>query len=603
MKQLFSVILFFVVALANAQKNKPVTDRFAGLDAELQQLLTTWYAAGFAVAVVEKDKVVYAKGFGYSDYEKKIPATPNTLFAIGSCTKAFTASLVGILEADKKIELDKPIRNYLPQLKFFNADMNNLITVKDLMTHRTGLPRHDASWYLFPTSNRDSIIERIQYMQPTYGIREKWQYNNFMYTVQGVLAEKMWNKSWETIVKEKIFDSLDFNRSNFTIQDLAKASDAAKGYTVRKDSIIKKLDYYDINAMGPAGSINSSVAEMANWVTAWINGGKYKGKQVLPAAYVKEAASSQMVVSGGYPDKEKPDIHLANYGFGWSVGSYRGHYRVDHGGNIDGFSANTSFYPSDSIGIVVLANQDGSSVPTIVRNIIADRLLKLSYINWSADRKKLADKAKETAKKSEGTASSNQKQNTKPSHPLADYEGIYTSKGYGSFDIVVKNDSLLFISQNKRLWLRHYHYDVFEPFELSHTEPLDTTERSAIKISFVLNEGGDIDHATMQLEAGLDAEKFIKTEKAKAIQADELSKYVGDYDLGGLTVKVYVQNEKTLFVLVPGQPDYELVPLGKDKFGLKVAPGYFVQFDVNDKTETTALTFQQPNGNFKAKKK
>jgi CubicO group peptidase (beta-lactamase class C family) len=603
MKQSLLVVLIAITALAQAQKSKPVTDRFAGLDAELQKLLTTWHAAGFAVAVVEKDKVVYAKGFGYSNYENKIPVTPNTLFAIGSCTKAFTSSLVGLLEADKKIEYDKPIRTYFPQLKFFNTDMNNLITVRDIMTHRTGLPRHDLSWYLFTTKSRDSIIDRIQYMQPTYGIREKWQYNNFMFTVQGVLAEKMWNKSWETVVKEKLFDSLDFKRSNFSVQDMAKASDAALGYRVIKDSIIKKANYYDINAMGPAGSINSSVTEMANWVTAWINGGKYKGRQVLPAAYIKEAASAQMIASAGFPDTEKPDIHLNAYGFGWSIGSYRGHYRVNHGGNIDGFSANTAFFPTDSIGIIVLANQDGSSIPSMVRNIIADRLLSLKYIDWSADMKRAADKSKAAAKQSEATASSNQKKNTTTSHPLADYEGIYSNKGYGTFEVEFKNDSLFFISPTQRWWLSHYHYDVFEPFEANGTEPIDTAEKSQMRLSFVLNEAGDIAYATMPLEAGLEPEKFIKTAKPKAVKNDDLKKYVGDYDLAGTTVKVYIQNEKTLFVLVPGQPDYELVPLGKDKFGLKVASGYFVQFDVNDKQATTALTFQQPNGNFKAKKK
>ncbi len=147
--------------------------------------------------------------------------------------------------------------------------------------------------------------------------------------------------------------------SNFTIDDLKKNKDAAFGYTVYKDSLIRKTDYYNINAMGPAGSINSNVTEMANWAITWINGGKFNGKEILPATYVKEAMSSQMIIGAGLPDKEIPDAHFSNYGFGWMLSSYRGHYRVEHGGNIDGFSASTSFYPSDSIGIIVLTNQNG----------------------------------------------------------------------------------------------------------------------------------------------------------------------------------------------------------------------------------------------------
>ena len=165
------------------------------------------------------------------------------------------------------------------------------------------------------------------------------------------------------------------NSSNFSVHDLAKMSDASLGYVAFKDSIIKKTDYYDINAMGPAGSINSNVNEMANWVITWINGGKFNGKEILPSNYVNQAMSSQMVVGAALPDKEVPDAFLSNYGFGWFLSSYRGHYRVEHGGNIDGFSASTSFFPSDSIGIIVLTNQNGSAVPGIVRNTIADRYL------------------------------------------------------------------------------------------------------------------------------------------------------------------------------------------------------------------------------------
>ena len=204
-----------------------------------------------------------------------------------------------------------------------------------------------------------------------------------MFLLQGMITEKITGKSWEENVKEKIFTPLGMNNSNFSIHTLEKINDASLGYTVFKDSIIKKTDYYDINAMGPAGSINSSVNEMANWVITWINGGKFNGKEILPSAYVTQATSSQMVAAPGFPDKEIPDAQFSNYGLGWFLISYRGHYRVEHGGNIDGFSASTSFFPTDSIGIIVLSNQNGSALPGIVRNMIADRLLGLKKIDWN----------------------------------------------------------------------------------------------------------------------------------------------------------------------------------------------------------------------------
>lgn len=594
-----------VAISADAQKKNRTpsqTDRFAGLDTAFEQVLKDQLAAGFAVAVVEKNKIVYAKGFGFRDYEKKLPVTANTLFAIGSCTKAFTSALLGILQKDKKIDFDEPAVKYLPTLKFYNEDMDKHISIRDMMSHRTGLPRHDYSWYLFKTNSRDSLLQRIRYQQPSFGTRERWQYNNFMFLTQGLITEKLTGKSWEENISTHIFQPLGMTRSNTSIEALTKDADAAIGYGIKKDSIIDKLDYYHINAMGPAGSINSSVNEMANWVITWINGGKYEGKEIVPAGYINNAMSAQMVASTGLPSKERPDVFFSSYGMGWSLASYKGHYRVEHGGNIDGFSASTCFFPTDSIGIIVLTNQNVSSVTAIVRNMIADRLLKLPYFNWNKDILESKKKAKEAAKAAEKTASSNQQKNTTPSHVLKDYEGIYTHPGYGSMEFIVRNDSLFgYVADNDVTWLKHYHYDIFSPYNVDKNGTIDTSGNSPLKFQFFMNESGEINALNLKLEPTLDALRFIKTPRTVKTNADDLQKYAGDYELGGAIVKVSVKNN-TLFTLVPGQPEYEMSAIGNDRFALKIAPGYYVQFEIKDK-EVTQLTFQQPNGNFVAKRK
>jgi CubicO group peptidase (beta-lactamase class C family) len=597
-------ILLCAFSVIAQKKNTLSTNYpFAGLDTTFEKILKDWHTAGFAVAVVEKNKIIYAKGFGYRDIEKKLPVTPNTLFAIGSCTKAFTASILGILQKDDKVNFDKPVRDYLPELKFYNDNMNNNIIVRDLMSHRTGLPRHDISWYLFQTNSRDSLLKRIQYQEPTYGIREKWQYNNFMFFLQGMIAEKITKKTWESNIKENIFDKLDMKRSNLSISQLAKDTNASVGYGLKKDSIIKKLNYYNIDGMGPAGSINSSVNEMSNWVMSWINGGKFNGKEVIPATYVTEAQSSQMVVGAALPSKEHPDLHLSNYGFGWFLASYRGHYRVEHGGNINGFSASTCFFPTDSIGIIVLTNQDGSGVPSIVRNIMADRVLKLSPFAWNDSLKASAAKAKITAKEAEKSASSNQKQNTKTSHPLKDFEGLYTNLGYGTAEIFVKKDSLFMKIGDDLTWLKHYHFDVFEPINVDKQDGIDTSSKSSLRLNFGTNDAGDIYSFSAIFEAGLDPIKFTKKPKAKEINVADLKKYEGEYELApGVNTKIYIKADN-LYAFVPGQPEYELVNIDTNKFALKIIDGYFIQFDVDDKKNIIALTFLQPNGNFKAKKK
>lgn len=603
----FTLVLLcsLTVSTLFAQKKTAVpSDPLAGIDTLLERILKERKGAGFAVAVVNQNKILYAKGFGYRDYEKKLPVTPNTLFAIGSCSKAFTSLLIGLLQKDGKVEYDKPVRDYLPELKFFNNEMNNNITLRDMMSHRTGLPRHDYSWYLFNTSSRDSMLQRIQYQEPTAPLRQRWQYNNFMFLAQASVAEKLTGQSWEKNIKEKILVPLGMTASNVSIAELKQSAEPSLGYTVYKDSIIKKTDYYDINAMSPAGSINSSVTDMAKWVMCWINGGKVNGKEVFPAVYMKEAMSSQMITSAALPTKERQDVFISNYGFGWFLASYRGHYRVEHGGNIDGFSASTSFFPTDSIGIIVLSNQNASAITGLVRNSIADRLLKEKPIDWLGERMAADAKARKDAKEAEAKAESNQKKGTQPSHAMKDYDGLYHHPGYGTAEVMTTNDSLFMLVPGKKMWLRHYHYDVFQTLFIDNKEGIDTTYKDPFKIQFTMNEAGDINAIQMQFEDELKPMEFARKPRPKELSKDELKKYEGSYELGpGVEAKFYIKGEKTLYAFIEGQPEYELVPTDKNTFVIKVLSGYSVKFEENEKGEVTAASFIQPNGTFKAKKK
>lgn len=602
MKKFAFLPLLLLFQIAFSQKTKSNIDaRLSNLDATFNKVLKDWHAAGFAVAVVEKNKIIYAKGFGYRNLEKKIPVDANTLFAIGSCSKAFTATLIGLLQKEGKVDIDKTATSYLPELRFYNDNMNNSITLRDMLCHRTGLPRYDLSWYLFSTNSRDSLIKRIQFMEPTAPLRYRWQYNNFMFMTLGAIDEKLTGNTWEQDVKQKIFDPLGMVNSDFTIKELTSNSNAALGYGVKKDSIIKKLDYYHIAAMSPAGAINSSVNEMANWVIAWINDGKFNGKEIIPVSFRNEAISPQSIISSALPTKEKPDLFFSTYGFGWMLSSYKGHYRVEHGGNIDGFSASTSFFPSDSIGIIVLSNQDGSLVPSIVRNVIADRMLGQKYFDWSADLKKEKEKQKNQSDSSEKKADETNKPAT---HSLKDFTGNFNNPGYGTMNISLKNDSLFAKAGDKVFWLRHNNYDVFDLFYIDPEDGIDTTDlESLIKLQFHLNTSGDIESASAELEAGIKPIEFKKQISVKEIPKEELKKYIGEYEISGATVKIFLKNDTALYALVPGQPEYALLPVDKNKFAIKILSGYFVQFTEDEKNKITGLTFIQPNGNFKAVKK
>ena len=270
----------------------------------------------------------------------------------------------------------------------------------------------------------------------------------------------------------------------------------------------------------------------------------------------------------------------------------------------DGFSASTCFFPSDSIGIIVLTNQNGSSVPSIVRNMIADRLLNLKYFDWLGDRNAADAKAKAAGKEMEKGATSNRKTDTKPSHPLKDYEGLYDHPGYGAMEVFLKDDSLIITTRNGNAWLRHYHYDIFETFGIEKETGIDTTNKSSLNIQFQMNAAGEISSLTAPLQGGLKDIEFARKPKPKEVTKNELEKFVGEYELApGVIAKFYIKGEKTLYAFIEGQPEYELVPTDKNKFTIKILPAYKAEFEENEKGEIVAVSFVQPNGTFKAKKK
>jgi hypothetical protein len=439
-------------------------------------------------------------------------------------------------------------------------------------------------------------------MVPNEQLRYKWQYNNFMFMAQGVVAEKLTGKSWEENIRTRFFDSLGMYHSSTSLEGF-KVEDASLGYDVIKDSIIQKVPYKNINVIGPAGSINSCVNDMAKWVMAWINGGKLNGKQVLPAAYVAEATSAQMPIGSGRPGKEMPDIYGGSYGLGWSLSTYRGHYQVEHGGNIDGFSASTCFYPSDSIGIVILTNQSGSRAIHLLRNIFSDRLLGVKYYAWNDTAvKKLNEmKAKQKDDKKKDTAIAKVKGADVIRNDLKDYTGNYNSNAFGKFEVIVQNDSLFALLPDSKEYLKHISYDVFQTYTVDKEKGIDSTA-GGTKIKFNADINGDI--ASAEADLGVkDPVIFNRTAKALPLNKATLQKYIGIYLFGGMEATVHIKGEDQLMLDVPGQTDYTLVPVEKDKFSLKDVRGFTVEFSVNEKGEVTGLTSVQPNGRFRAEKK
>ncbi|HNQ79476.1 MAG TPA: serine hydrolase [Candidatus Aminicenantes bacterium] len=562
-----------------------------GFDQIAEDALKALKVTGAAMAVVKNDKVVYAKGFGYKDVENKIPATPDTIFAIGSSSKAFTVFALGRLVDEGKLEWEAPVRNYIPWFKLYDKEAGARLSVRDLVTHRSGLPRHDLLWYNNKTASREDLVRALAYLPPTADLREKWQYNNLMFLTAGYLLETLTGKPWEDAVRSLVFEPLGMKRSNFSVLDSQKDSDFAFPYNF-VDKAYEKLPFRDITNVGPAGSINSSVNEMARWVAVHLADGKFEGRDLLSSSTVSDMHNPHMVTGAV---SSSPDIAATAYAMGWFTDVYRGHRRVHHGGNIDGFSAQVAFLPDDGLGFVVLTNMNGTSYPELLVRTATDKILGLEAHDWIGDAVKQLEKAEGAIKKAEEKKITRKVPGTKPAHPLADYAGLYVHPGYGSLAVELAAGRLSFTYNSIKTNLDHWHYETFDGVTIE-----DPTFKD-FKLTFRTDVNGRVASVTGAFEPTIDDIVFAKKPDARQYDPAFLKKLTGRYDLMGQTVVIGLRGDR-LTVSIAGQPEYQLEPDLGGEFYLKEVKSVTLRFLTDAKGEVTAAELSQPGGVFEAKK-
>lgn len=577
-----------------ASATEAAKDALAGYDELVNKMIQDWRVPGLAVAIVKGGKVVYAQGFGYRDAEKKLPVTPDTLFAIGSSTKAFTTFTLATLVDEGKLDWDKPVRTFLPGFQMYDPDTTAMITPRDLVTHRSGLPRHDLLWYNNSTFSRKDMVDRLRYLEPNEQLRAKWQYNNLMFLTAGYLVEHVTGKSWEDNVRERIFAPLGMTHSNFSVLDSQKTADFALPYKENDDEKIELIPFRDITNIGPAGAINSSVDDMAKWVAFHLGNGKAGDRQVLSATTLADLHTPQMLV--GIPP-ERPDISPASYAMGWFTDIYRGHPRVEHGGNIDGFSALVSFLPQDDLGMVILTNKNGTAVPEWIARYTFDRFLKLESVDWNGDALKKRELGKAANKEAKAKKESVRKPGTKPAHKLEEYAGDYENPGYGPLKVAAVGDHLEVTYNGITTPLEHWHYEVWSGKEGAKDPTFEN-----VKFLFQGDVKGNVAAVSSQFEPQVKDIVFTRKPDARLSDPAYLARYTGNYELAGQTATIALTGN-TLTISLPGAPVLHLVPGLAGEFVVKEFSVISVSFIEDAKGTVTGAHFNQPNGVYTLKRK
>lgn len=591
-------------------------DAVDGIAEWIESARAAWDVPGVAVAIVSKDEVIMTRGFGIrregGDDDAPEAVDEETLFAIGSSTKAFTTLALAIAVEDSDLSWSDKVENVLPGFALSDARASEEIDVRDLVTHRSGLPRHDLMWYGRPGRDVAEIIAGMRHLELTYELRETFQYNNLGFVVAGEVLREATGLPWSEFLEAKVLAPLGMTRSGTTSSTYAEASNRATGHD-REDDETRALPFRDIDLVGPAGSIVSSAADMAHWARFQLSDGEFGGKRIVDTDTLVELHTPQMAIRALPSD---PMIGISALAHGWFVDSYRGHLRVQHGGNIDGFTAMVAVFPLDDLAVCVLCNMNATPLAEFTVRHVADTCFDLEPRDWSGEALSARAKGEEVdaAKAPEDTAVQDESgrrvdpprtEGTTPAHPLAVYAGAYEHPAYGTIvvrpthgepddDSAKRTRALEVVLGDLDAELEHWHFESFRAGRDSEGERSPLTD---LMLRFETSVEGDVTAVHAKLEPSVAPLRFEAASDPSLSDPGVLEKFAGTYGDHRFEITFELRGEK-LWAVVANQPSHFLVPERNDRFSVDQLEGFAVQFLRDDEGEVDRVELRQPQGNF-----
>ncbi|HKP84914.1 MAG TPA: serine hydrolase [Blastocatellia bacterium] len=592
----FLVTYCMLLCLASVPAARGQEAPLAGFDDYVNHALKDWEVPGLAIAIIKNDAIVLSKGYGVRKLGEQTPVNERTLFAIGSCSKAFTAASLAMLSDEGKLKWDDPATKHLAGFQLYDPYVTREMTVRDLLSHRLGLERGDFMWY-GSNYNRDEIIRRVRFLKPTWSMRSRFGYQNIMYLAAGQIIPSITGKSWDDFARERIFTPLGMTDTNTSTNALKTADNVATPHD-KFDEKVQPIAWRNIDNIGPAGSINSNVTDMAQWVRLQLGGGKYKNEQLISSGAVKEMHMSQTVIRvEGVAEKLNPETHFMNYGLGWFLQDYRGRKIIQHGGNIDGMSALVAMMPEEKLGLVILTNMDGTALPTAIMYRVFDAFLQSPQRDWSGDLLKVVRAQEALNKEAEKKMEESRVKGTSPSLEIAKYAGNYTNEMYGDAKVMEEQGKLVFHYGPLTADLNHWHYDTFQAVMRQH-------QLGKALVNFTLNAQGKVDEIRVVIPQAGDipfkrAPEKVEAAAGVAMSEADLKKFVGKYELKAPPIEVSIEMVGgKLKGVIPGQPVATLVPVSATRFQI-VAEGtpteIFAQFEMAE-GRAKSLTIEPKQG-------
>ena len=469
------------------------------IDQWVARAMRTFEVPGLALAIVKDDAVVVAKGYGVRKLGDPAPVDARTLFGIASNTKAFTATALGLLVEEGKLEWDAPVVRYLPAFAMWDPFVTREITVRDLLVHRSGLGlgAGDLLWWPESTYDRKEIARRLRFIQPATGFRTAYAYDNVLYLMAGELIETISGQTWENFVATRILARVGMTGSNVRHSAAAAGGNVATPHAP-VDGAVRAIRPFESDNTNPAGGINSSADDMAKWLRVQLSGGMLAdGSRLFSAQTARQLTSIVTPIPIGDPPPELPPLktNFHGYALGFDIRDYRGHKIVMHTGGLPGYVSRVAMIPDLNVGVAVLTNQESGEAFDSIAYRVLDYYLGAPAFDWIDGYTKVHARVAAGVSAAEGNASSARDAASKPSLSLARYAGTYRDAWYGDITIAEEGGKLVMrFSHTPALTgdLEHWQHDTFI------ARWRDRELRADAYVTFALNPDGSIDQAKMR---------------------------------------------------------------------------------------------------------
>lgn len=558
----------------------PDIDRLAA------EAMAVWKVPGAALAIVQDGRAPILCAYGQRDVEADLPVTPRTQFVICSITKSFTATAVALLHNEGLLDWGKPVRDYLPEFRLHDAIATERVTIRDLLTHQSGLPRHD--WLHLPGDLAPAdMLPLMRYLELSRDIRTTWQYNNLCYNAAGLLIERLSGKSFETFVRERLTDRLGMEVS-FSLDQLEAAAEPARPYMIRVDTRLPALRL-PIRTTA-AGAINTSVTDLANWMRLHLGKGEFDGERLLPAPLVEQLHAPLAHVG----KSEFSEFGHGHYALGFQSNTYRGDRMTWHGGGWNGWGSLMTLVLDAGIGVAVLTNRSPSAVPQILTWYIVDRLRGREPVDWFTRFHKIRDDFIAHIPVDKEAREKARRKNTQPAHALSAYAADYAHPAYGVMSICMKDDALHWSWRGMSAPLAHWHFETFATPEV-----IERLLPDNLPITFHTDREGNIVHLSAPLEPTVKDIVFERRPAGDCMDPAFRERCAGHFKSGSVNHNVSLDAEGRLIRKPDFQPAYRLEPQQGRRFRIVELDGFAVEFRGAD-DRIDQIVFHQPNGVFVA---